>query len=68
MTMVAEKKEIPRELYKCLAYNKMLLESYETNGKINLAKDAVEQWAKEFYWEKYLEKQMKMFSMEKASK
>lgn len=65
---MAEKKEIPRELYKCLAYNKMLLESCEMNGKINLSREAVEQWAEEYYGEEYLEKQIKIFSMEKASK
>lgn len=57
-----KKREIPRELYKCLVWNKLLMDCYEMKHEINLFRDAVEQWAKEFYWEEYLESQMKTFS------
>lgn len=59
---MAEKEEIPRELYKCLVWNKMLMDGCGTKCKTNLSRDAVEQWAKDFYGEEYLEKQIKIFS------
>lgn len=59
---MAEKEEIPRELYKCLAWSKMLMDSYGMKCRINLSRDAVEQWAKDFYGQEYLEKQIKIFS------
>ena len=59
---MAEKKKIPRELYKCLAYNKMLLDSCEMKRTINLSREAVEQWAEAYYGKKYLKKQIKIFS------
>lgn len=58
---MAEKEEIPRELYKCLAWSKMLMDSCEMKCRTNLSRDAVEQWAKDFYGEEYLEKQIKYF-------
>lgn len=59
--------EIPRELYKCLVYNKMLLGSCEMKHKIDLSREAVEQWAKEYYGEERLEEYIKNFSEGKCN-
>lgn len=59
---MVEPKEIPFTLYRCLVLYKMLIASHEGKCEVNLSREAVIQWAKNFYWEEYLEKQIKIFS------
>ena len=64
---MGEKKEIPYTLYRCLALRKMLKASHEGKCEVNLSRDAVEQWAKEYLGEEWLEKQIEKFSVGKEN-